>query len=100
MADEQPVVGPVPFVEFDAVRVIRLTRLTREWGLPPEWRGAQSAFRAPEIGDRGVVMSALRPDEPGAPVVVECMREDGRTVWVADFDPDELELIEATPRKT
>ena len=24
-------------------------------------------------------MSASDPDDPGAPVVVECMREDGRT---------------------
>jgi hypothetical protein len=101
MADEQPTIdGPVPFVEFDAVRVVRLRRPAREWGIPPEWRAAESHWRAPEVGDRGVVVHAYRPNDPRAPVVVECAREDGRADWIAEFDPDELELIEAAPRRT
>jgi hypothetical protein len=33
------------------------------------------------------------PGKEDSPVAVEMVAGDGRTVWVADFDRDELELV-------
>jgi hypothetical protein len=76
----------VSFREFDVVRIVRLATPSREYD------GSDASRRAPQIGDTGTVVHVLAPGDPRTPYVVECVREDGYTIWVAEFSADELEL--------
>jgi 2-polyprenyl-6-methoxyphenol hydroxylase-like FAD-dependent oxidoreductase len=67
------------FKEHDIVRVVRLTKMSR---------GVTGAL--PELGDTGTVVS-----DSGSLLgmyLVERSDGNGRAVWVAEFDEDELEM--------
>ncbi len=52
--------------------------------------------RPPQIGDLGTVLDILEaPDRP-AHYVVEASDSDGITIWLGDFDAEELEPIDST----
>jgi len=70
------------FRELDVVRVASLKTPTREV------TGSRGASRHPIIGDIGTIVHALGP----AHFIVECVDADGHTVWLADFELDELDL--------
>jgi hypothetical protein len=76
-----------PLREYDVVRVARLNAPAREF------TGTESVRRAPRVGDRATVCEMYDRKDPGAPVAVEMVDAQGMTVWLADFAPDELELI-------
>jgi hypothetical protein len=71
------------FRELDAVCVVRLLRRERHYD------GSSDVARPPRIGDTGTVVLA-HPD-PTAPFCVECVDRSGHTVWLADFDAEELD---------
>jgi hypothetical protein len=77
------------FHEYDTVRVIATG--------PRLFEGV----RAPEVGDQGTIVYTGEPASSG-PLVVECIGPDGVTLWLSDFQPNELVLIhrpsEATPK--
>lgn len=75
------------FRELDVVRAVHLASPDREYD------GSEASRRAPRVGDIGTIVYVYAPDDPRAPYLVECVREDGYTVWLADFTPDELELV-------
>lgn len=76
-----------PFREYDVVRVVRLNSPTRKFD------GTDSVKRAPKVGDEATVCDLCDPKGPKAPLIVEMVNAEGMTVWLADFGPDELELI-------
>ena len=66
----------VPLREYDTVEILRTG--------PREFDG----LRPPKAGDRGTIVA----NTPGG-FAVECVRDDGQTVWLADFSPAELVLV-------
>jgi hypothetical protein len=72
---------------YDVVRVAVLKDLDRSFD------GSDGVKRPPQIGDKATVCHDYDPDDPTATVAVEMVNEDGLTVWLADFDRDELELV-------
>lgn len=73
--------------EYDVVRVTLLKHPTRPF------EGSEGARRMPRVGDVASVCHEYDSDDPNAPVAVEMVADDGRTVWLADFDRDELEFV-------
>lgn len=76
-----------PFQEYDIVRVVRLNSGTRKFD------GTESVKRAPQVGDEATICHQYDPKDLEAPVVVEMVDRSGMTIWLADFLPDELELL-------
>jgi hypothetical protein len=78
--------GQGKFREFGVVRVVKLIAADRHFD------GSESVMRAPEVGDKGVIV--YLHDENAAACIVECVDRDGMTVWLADFDFEELEAVD------
>ena len=81
-----------PLREYDEVRVVKLNAVTRDFD------GTDAVKRAPQVGDVAVICHQYEPKDPHAAVAVEMVDKDGMTVWLADFLPDELELIRRPTR--
>lgn len=73
--------------EHDIVRVVRLREEGRNFD------GTESVRRAPRIGDIGSIVHC-DPSRSDAAVAVEMVDEEGKTVWLADFVREELELVQ------
>jgi hypothetical protein len=73
--------------EYDIVRVTRLIGPARTFD------GTDGVRRPPRIGDVATVCHEHDPQDPTAPVAVEMVDDEGRTVWLADFQRGELELV-------
>ncbi len=71
------------FKELDVVRIVKLLQPTRPF------EGTKGATRPPQVGDLGTIVA----DYNGLGYWVESVASDGTTVWLADFAPDELELL-------
>lgn len=70
--------------EHDVVKV-RSLRVARR-----EVEGSPGICRQPLIGDVGTVVNVL----DCANFLIECVDDDGATIWLSDFHRDELELIQ------
>ncbi len=68
--------------EYDTVRVVKLLEANRHFD-----GSGGSVSHAPQVGDLGVIVDVLKADEAFS---VECVDEDGYTVWLADFVAEEL----------
>jgi hypothetical protein len=73
--------------ELDVVRVVRIIECNRPYS------GTESVCRPPRVGDRGAIVSVPTHGYDDAPYTVESVTPEGYTLWLADFLPDELELI-------
>jgi hypothetical protein len=75
---------------LDRVRVVRLLVAEREVD------GASAQPPQPRVGEEATVIESLGDDL----YLVERATDDGRTIWLAEFDVAELELVEQrrTPR--
>ena len=73
--------------EYDVVRVAVLKERDRSFD------GSDGVKRPPQTGDMATVCHEYEPDDLTATVAVEMVNEDGLTIWLADFDRDELELV-------
>ena len=76
--------------EYDAVRVVRLLTVNRPYD------GTVAVRRRPEVGDLATIVHEYDPDDPRAPLAVEKVDPDGYTIWLADFERDELELVDTS----
>ena len=74
-------------VEYQLVRVAKLRRGMEDYD------GWKLNLRSPVVGDIGTLLDVLHA--PGLPdrYVVECSGADGVTIWLGDFDADELEPL-------
>ena len=77
-----------PIREYDAVRVVKLLSATRQF------KGTDGVVRSPRIGDVATVCHEYSPHDPTAAVTVEKVNARGDTIWLADFEREELELVE------
>ncbi len=50
-------------------------------------------LRAPEIGDVGTLVDVLQTPHLPDHYLVECARHDGQTLWLSEFEADELEPV-------
>ena len=73
--------------QHDAVRVVRLFSTNRPYD------GAVGLRRPPKVGDLATIAHEYDPEDPRAPLAVEKVDADGRVIWLADFERDELELV-------
>lgn len=80
-----------PIREYDAVRVTKLLTPSREFS------GTESVARAPQVGDTAIVCHLYEPNDPKAAVGVEKVDANGCTIWFADFEREELELVDSEP---
>jgi hypothetical protein len=78
------------FREYDVVRVKKLNQPNRHYD------GTASVRRPPRIGDDGTIVYIPQEMQGlNSWCIVQCLDNDGLTIWVADFTTDELELVEA-----
>jgi hypothetical protein len=77
----------LPLEEYDVVRVARLLSSSRLFS------GTAGVSRPPRVGDQATICHQYDPCDPAAAVAVEMVDSQGRTVWLADFEPGELELV-------
>ena len=68
--------------EYGVVKVVSLLSSGRHYD------GTEGVKRSPRIGDVGTIVHVNAPNES---YVVECVNSDGYTVWLADFNHNELE---------
>lgn len=73
----------MPFQVDDAVRVARLVLLEREVAVTAD------DAPLPHVGDEGTIIA----DVGDGIFLVECCTDDGVTLWTAEFEADELELV-------
>lgn len=66
--------------EYSVVKVVRLIVPTRRVD------GNEGVTRQPKVGDVGTIVH-----DAGNIFIVECVNSDGYTLWLADFEKDELE---------
>lgn len=69
---------------FDVVRVARLLHPSRDVD------GSSVEPQQPRVGERGTVVDLLGDDL----YLVERTTDDGRTLWLAEFHEQELELLD------
>ena len=74
--------------EYDVVRVVALKTQQRHC------TGSAGVVRSPAVGDIATICHEYAPQDKTAPVAVEYIASDGRTIWLADFEREELELME------
>lgn len=73
--------------EYDIVRVVRLNRPDRPFC------GNEPARRGPQLGDLATIVHEHAPQDRDGDVAAEMVDESGDTVWLADFEKSELELV-------
>ncbi len=73
--------------EYDLVRVVKLIQADRPYD------GTESVRRPPKVGDVASICHDYDPKDLTATVAVEMVNGDGLTVWLADFERTELELV-------
>jgi hypothetical protein len=71
------------FQLYDVVRVVRLPDSAVS--------SVESRFRAPKIDDTGTVVMVYEQPQEG--YTVEAVGSGGRTEWLLDFSPDDLERV-------
>ncbi|MEP6787707.1 MAG: DinB family protein [Acidobacteriota bacterium] len=70
--------------EYTAVKVVQLQTSTRHVD------GTAGVVRQPQFGDVGMIVHVNAPNKS---YIVECVNSEGYTVWLADFDSEEIELL-------
>jgi len=76
-----------PIREYDTVRIVKLLKE------PCEFTGTSSVARAPRVGDVAIVCHEYFPSDPTAVLAVELVDNEGYTIWFADLEREELELV-------
>jgi hypothetical protein len=82
------------FEELDVVRVRQLLQPERHFD------GTEGCKRPPRVGDRGTIVFVQAERGGPACYTVEMVDADGYTVWLADFEADELEAAPAPGQAT
>jgi len=71
----------------DVVRIVRLDVADRRFD------GSPGTTRAPRVADEGTVVWVDEMGSGSGSAIVECVDNDGMTIWLADFAEHELELV-------
>ncbi|UCD84281.1 MAG: hypothetical protein JSU92_13545 [Deltaproteobacteria bacterium] len=73
--------------EYDVVRIVALSSPSRHVD------GTEAVLRQPVVGDTGTIVNITGEDTDHPLYTVECVNSEGYTVWLADFDATEIELV-------
>jgi hypothetical protein len=76
--------------ELDVVRITSIGTVERTVD------GSPGVVRQPVIGDLGSIVHVLSPTR----FIVECTDSDGLTLWISDFDLDEVQVVDLPARLT
>jgi hypothetical protein len=72
---------------LDVVKIIKLLESERHFD------GSPSVMRPPEKGDIGTIVEVFQTSQKVA-YCVECVDNEGCTIWLADFLPEEIQSID------
>lgn len=73
--------------QYDIVRVVQMFH-------PFEaYNGWYANHRTPQVGDIGTIVEILRAPNLPDKYVVEAVEPDGATLWLCDFDIDEITTV-------
>jgi len=75
-------------------QLVRIAKLLRE---PEDYDGWKLNQRSPALGDVGTLVDILHAQGLADRYVVECYGPDGITIWLDDFDAEELEAVGIVP---
>lgn len=70
--------------ELDVVRITSIGSVERAVD------GSPGVVRQPVVGDLGTIVHLIRPTR----FIVECVDNQGMTVWISDFDLDEVQVVD------
>ena len=73
--------------EYDIVIIVKLATNDRKFD------GTDKVKRTPRVGDIATIVYEYEPSNPNGRCIVEKVDDDGYTIWLADFEKDELEFI-------
>jgi hypothetical protein len=73
--------------EYCIVRIVKMVRSPHQYD---DWGWNQ---REPQIGDTGTLIEVLHAAGLPDKYVVEKVDNDGRPIWLSDFDAEEIEPI-------
>lgn len=57
--------------------------------------GSPGVVRQPVVGDMGTIVHVVGPTR----FIVECVDGEGQTLWISDFDLDEIQVVGYLPTK-
>lgn len=77
-----------PFAEYAIVRIVQLHQSHRHW------LSSEGVGRPPAVGDTGTIVHVYALNDPATPYIIECVDDSGLTLWLADFDWDELASVQ------
>ena len=77
--------------EYDPVKLVALLKSARHFD------GTEGVARAPRIGDTGIIV-AISAQGDAETYVVESVDSDGNTLWLADFQREELDQADESIR--
>ncbi len=73
--------------QYSMVRIVKLSNEANSYD------GWKVNVRSPAIGDVGTLLDILTAPNLPNRYVVECVADDGMTIWLGDFREDELEDV-------
>lgn len=73
---------------LDCVKIVKLLKEKRDFD------GTKGVMRSPAIGDTGTIVEVYRIDQKNAAYCVESINNEGYTIWLADFLPEEIHPID------
>lgn len=74
------------FYDYDTVRVLCVPVDSAQ----KLWEGS---IREPRVGDIGTIVEINNRTPLLPKYVIECVSRDGRTIWMAEFESFQLELV-------
>jgi hypothetical protein len=82
-----------PFPEYCIVKVVNLIKPSRPF------EGTEAVKESPKIDDVGTVVHVVGQTGGKSPIyIVENVAITGETVWLADFQHEELEIVSSVKR--
>jgi hypothetical protein len=75
--------------ELDVVRITSIGTAERSVD------GSPGFVRQPIVGDVGTIVHKVGPTR----FIVECVDGDGMTLWISDFDLDEVQVVDYPAKK-
>lgn len=71
-------------------RALDVVRITSVGTTERTVDGSPGVVRQPVVGDIGSIVHVLGPTR----FIVECVDSNGLTVWISDFDLDEIQVVD------
>ena len=76
------------FEEYDVVRIVKLITPNRRFD------GTAGIIEPPKIGDVGTIVHIVEKTNPADTIyIIEKVAPSGETIWLADFQEKEIELL-------